>query len=130
MQSLIQAALVCTITACLCAAMRSLKPELVFPCAAAGALGAFAFLLPALREIVSGIAQIASAQDMQGDMARLLQACAAVIVCEIAACACRDAGQAMLAGQIELCGRVFLCALCIPVVRTLLGSLEVLLSFA
>lgn len=123
MLSLMQAALLAMLTACMCVLLRSVKPEFAFLCGIAGSLAAFALALPSLREIVSGLRQIAGLSQMDESVSALVRACAVVLVCEFASAVCRDAGQAALAGRIEFCGRAFLGAMCVPVMLSLLNSL-------
>ncbi len=123
MNALIQSALLGLVTACACVILRMLKPEYAFVTGLAGSLCAFALAIPALTEIVRGIAQIAGMAGIEGEIALLLRACAIIVVCEFSAAACREANLSMLAGRIEFGGRAFVCAMALPKLVSLLGSL-------
>lgn len=130
MQSLLQAALMGVITAFLCVLLRSMRPEYAFVTGAAGSLATFAMALPALKEAVAGLMQISVSGAISESIAMCLQAAAVVLLCEFSASICRDAGENALAGRVEFCGRAFLCAMCVPVMVSLVNSLGSLSLFS
>lgn len=130
MQAVLQIALVGTVTAALCVVLKTLRPEFAFAAGAAGSILLFMLALPALRETIDGLRRISTAGRI-GESAQIcLKAALIVLLCEFVASICRDAGENALAGRIEFCARAFLCAMCVPVMSSLVSSLGSLSLFS
>ncbi len=108
--------------------LRRLKPEI----GAVGALAAGALLLafafPFLRQVLEALGGLAQESGVRADyVTRLLKVTGVSLVMDLAAEACRDAGENGLAVKTELAGRMLLLALALPAMRQLL---EQILSLA
>lgn len=104
--------------------LRRMKPELASVLALAGSVLVAALLLPALAEVVQGIAALAQLGGLaDGYMAHLLRVCGVSLLADFAAQTCRDAGEGGLAMKVELAGRVTLMALALPFMQALLEQI-------
>jgi len=130
MHSVLQIALVGALTAALCVVLKSLRPEFAFAAGAAGSILLFMLALPALRDAMEGIRQISAAGKIGESAEICLKAALIALLCEFVASICRDAGENALAGRIEFCARTFLCAMCVPVMSSLVSSLGSLSFFS
>ena len=130
MQSILRITFIGVLTALLCSLLRAVKKEYAFIAGAAGSILLFMIILPTLRGAIEGLMHITAKGDI-GESAQLcMKAALIALLCEFAASFCRDAGENMLAGRIEFGARVFLCAMCVPVMSSLVASLSSLSLFS
>lgn len=124
MLPVLQAALLCICSAVLCVLLRSFRPEFSFFAGCAAVLCLLLSAMPDLRDIADGISRISIKGELSETAAQCIRAASVVLLCEISASVCKDAGQSALAAQIELWGRITLCAMCVPVFAALIDSLS------
>ena len=130
MQATLQITFIGVLTALMCILLRAQKKEFAFIAGAAGSILLFMNVMPVLRGMIEELMSITAHGEI-GESAQLcLKAALITLLCEFAASFCRDAGENMLAGRIEFGARVFLCAMCVPVMSSLVASLSSLPLFS
>lgn len=114
--------------ALLCAAialtLRSGHKALGAAFALAAGAGLFLLLSGKLREAVDALRELAALSDMgEGSLAMILRLLGVSFACELAAQACRDAGEEGIAMRVEMGGKIALLLLCAPLIKEVAASI-------
>lgn len=103
--------------------LRRARPEAGAALALAAGVMVALMALPALGQVVGGLAALARTGGVSDRyMAQLLKVTGVSMLADFAAQTCRDAGEEGLAVKTELAGRVMLLSLALPFMRTLLSQ--------
>lgn len=85
------------------------------------------FMVQAIDELIAFINQLAGVMNLQY-IGILLKLIGIAYVCEFASGLCKDAGYQAISGQIEMAGRVAMMVLTIPIMQSIIQTIEQFLS--
>lgn len=107
--------------------LKSYKPEYGIYTGIAVCLVIFGYAARYFVEILSSMGQLRKyLEDNYGYLSVLLKAVGATYACEFCAGICKDAGYGGIAGQVEMLGKLYILLTGMPVLMTLLESIEVI----
>lgn len=109
----------------LAVSLKSYKAEYGIYIGIAVCLVIFGYAVQYFVEILSAMGQLRRyLEDNYGYLAVLLKAVGATYACEFCAGICKDAGYGGIAGQVEMLGKLYILLTGLPVLMTLLESIQ------
>ncbi|HJC33294.1 MAG TPA: stage III sporulation protein AD [Candidatus Mediterraneibacter faecipullorum] len=127
--SMIQAGVIGVIGAVLAVQLKAGKSEYgIYVCVATGVI-LFSLIVDRLGIFISTLEQITSYIDLDaGYLSTMFKMIGITYIAEFSSGICRDAGYQTLAGQIEIFGKLTILVLGLPVLLTLLQTIQEFLS--
>lgn len=105
--------------------LKAYKAEYAIYVAVAVCLVMLEYIIRYFLQILSGMDALRGyLQDHYSYLALLLKAVGATYACEFCAGICRDAGYGGVAGQMEMLGKVYILSMGMPVLGSLLESIQ------
>lgn len=119
---ILKIAVLCFAAGVLSLSLKKEQPAYAFLVSMAGAAGLCYAALKQLEPVVAWLQTLAGYAAGQS-LGCLLQVLGIVLVAQLAADTCRDAGMAAAAGSAELCGRLLAMLQALPLLQSLVDSL-------
>ena len=115
---------------CICAVMaiRSVRADIAVIVGIAGAAVLFAMALTEMIPIVKFAQDISEETGFSVYVSTVLKAVGIVLLTQITSDICRDCGAGSVAGKIELCAKCAIISLAFPVIKSIIGLSEEILS--
>lgn len=109
--------------------LRKERPELSIGLTLVAGLMLFFMILPALSQVVTTFASLASDSGL-GPLyfGIIMKVLAVSYIADFAAALCRDAGEDLMASRVEMAGRVLILVSALPIVREVLDVIRTLLG--
>ena len=127
--SMVQVGIIGVVGAVLAVQLKGGKAEYGIYISVAVSIVLFSFIVDRLGIFISTVDQIASYIDMDaGYLSAMLKMIGITYIAEFSSGICRDAGYQTLAGQIEIFGKLTILVLGLPVLLTLLQTIQEFLS--
>lgn len=105
--------------------MKSVKSEYSSLISIGAGILIFGFSLICLEKIIGSIEELGGYLAISSTYIRiLLRITGIAYICDFAACICRDAGFQAIASQIELLGKLSIVVMSLPVLQTLLMTIN------
>lgn len=121
----VKAAVIGIAAAMLALYMKSVKSEYSSLISIGAGILIFGFALICLEKIIGSIEELGGYLSISSAYIRiLLRITGVAYICDFAACICRDAGYQAIASQIELLGKLSIVVMSLPVLQTLLTTIN------
>ncbi|MGN0984058.1 MAG: SpoIIIAC/SpoIIIAD family protein [Gemmiger sp.] len=120
-------AALCLVAGVLCLSLKKDQPAYAFLISTAGAVGLVIAVLNQMEPILRWIQTLSNSTMGQG-VGCTLRVLGIVLVAQLAADTCRDAGMAAAASAAELCGRMLAMLEALPLLQSLLDSFSLFLQ--
>jgi stage III sporulation protein AD len=105
--------------------MKSVKSEYSTIISIGAGILIFGYALICLEKIIGSIETLGSYLSISSVYIRiLLRITGVAYICDFASCICKDAGYQAIASQIELLGRLSIVVMSLPVLQTLLTTIN------
>ena len=119
----------CVVSAILCSALRTQRPEIAAAVSLAAGLAALSMLFAEARVVHDLASLIERVRAVDGEAASaIVKAAGIAILAELGAQICIDSGERALAGRIALASRVAMLGLCVPLLAEIAAQIKGLLD--